>query len=89
MRVVVSLSNSMTLMYDGVRGFILNEEIRRITSGEGNASALSVRGRSESKIGKTRSRRRSTRRGKKKLQEVTCYQCGCKGHNKPDCKYYK
>lgn len=36
---VVSLSNNPNLTFDGVRGSILNEEIRRKTSGEGNASA--------------------------------------------------
>ena len=77
---VVSLSNSVTLTYDGVCGSIFNEEIRRITRSEGNASALSVCGRFESKTGNTGSRRRSTSRDKKKHKEVTCYQCGRKGH---------
>ena len=42
---VVSLSNSPNLTFDGVRGSILNEEIRRKASGEGGSSANMVRGR--------------------------------------------
>ena len=42
---VVSLSNSPNLTFDGVRGSILNEEIRRKASGEGGNSANMVRGR--------------------------------------------
>ncbi|KAH7288390.1 hypothetical protein KP509_31G025000 [Ceratopteris richardii] len=68
---VVSLSNSPSLTFDGVRGSILNEEIRRKASGEGSGSA---------------NRKRSKSKGK---AEVTCYQCGRKGHKKPDCRYYK
>ncbi|MCO5596801.1 hypothetical protein L7F22_050871 [Adiantum nelumboides] len=46
---VVSLSNNPNLTFDGVRGSILNEEIRRKASGEGGSSANMVRGRTEKK----------------------------------------
>ncbi|KAH7439944.1 hypothetical protein KP509_04G083400 [Ceratopteris richardii] len=82
---VVSLSNSPSLTFDGVRGSILNEEIRRKASGEGSGSANVARGRTEKKSGNVQ-RNRSKSKGK---AEVTCYQCGRKGHKKPDCRYYK
>ena len=45
---VVSLSNSPNLTYDGVHGSILNEEIRRKSSGgEGGNFAYNARGRSQ------------------------------------------
>ncbi|MCO5608620.1 hypothetical protein L7F22_062833 [Adiantum nelumboides] len=46
---VVSLSNNPNLTFDGVRGSILNEEIRRKASGEGGSSANMVRDRTEKK----------------------------------------
>ncbi|KAH7302046.1 hypothetical protein KP509_23G053800 [Ceratopteris richardii] len=82
---VVSLSNSPSLTFDGVRGSILNEEIRRKASGEGSGSANVARGRTEKKSGNVQ-RNRSKSKGK---AEVTCYQCGRKGHKKPDCRFYK
>ena len=83
---VVSLTNNPNLTFDGVRGSILNEEIRRSTSGENRTSANVVRGRSEKK-GKGEQRKRS--KSKDKHVEITCYQCGQKGHKKPDCRYCK
>ena len=80
---VVSLSNN--LMFDGIRGSILNEEIKRKASGEGSASANVTRGRTEKKS-ETVWQNRSKSKGK---AEVTCYQCGGKGRKKPDCRYYK
>ncbi|KAH7297375.1 hypothetical protein KP509_26G066900 [Ceratopteris richardii] len=82
---VVSLSNSPSLTFDGVRGSILNEEIRRKASGEGSGSANVARGRTKKKSGNVQ-RNRSKSKGK---AEVTCYQCGRKGHKKPDCRFYK
>ncbi|KAH7416413.1 hypothetical protein KP509_14G090400 [Ceratopteris richardii] len=82
---VVSLSNSPNLTFDAIRGSILNEEIRRKASGEGSGSANVARGRTEKKSGNVQ-RYRSKSKGK---AEVTCYQCGRKGHKKPDCRYYK
>ena len=82
---VVSLSNNPNLTFDGVRGSILNEEIRRKASGEDSGSTNVARGRTEKKSGNAQ-RNRSKSKGK---GDVTCYQCGRKGHKKPDCRYYK
>jgi len=60
---VVSLSNNPNLTFDGVRGSILNEEIRRKASGEGSTSAHMVRGRSKKK-GNAEQRNRSKSKGK-------------------------
>lgn len=84
---VVSLSNSPTLTYDGVRGSILNEEIRRKSSGESSSSAYNARGRSQKRdIG---SRTQSRSKSKTKDKDVICYQCGRKGHKKPNCRHFK
>lgn len=84
---VVSLSNSSSLTYDGVRGSILNEEIRRKSSGESGSSAYNARGRSQKRDAGNRTQNRS--KSKTKDKDVTCYQCGRKGHKKPDCRYFK
>ena len=73
---VVSLSNNPNLRFDVLRGSMLNEQIRRKASGEG---------RTEKKSENVQ-RNRSKSKGK---AEVTCYQCGRKGHKKSDCTYYK
>ncbi|KAH7302750.1 hypothetical protein KP509_23G085600 [Ceratopteris richardii] len=90
---VVSLSNNPNLTFDGVRGSILNEEIKRKASGEDGTSANMIRGRSKKKGSYSeRGKRRSKERGsssKKQDSDVTCYQCGRKGHKKPDCPFYK
>ncbi|MCO5570696.1 hypothetical protein L7F22_024423 [Adiantum nelumboides] len=46
---VVPLSNNPNLTFDGVKGSILNEEIRRKASEEGGSSANMVRGRTKKK----------------------------------------
>ena len=66
----MSLSNNPNLTFDGVRGSILNEEIKRKVSGENNSSANVVRGRPEKK-GNVEQRKRSKSRGKQ--VEITCY----------------
>ena len=90
---VVSLSNSPNLTFDGVRGSILNEEIKRKASGEGGSSANMVRGRTDKRSNYAhRNKSKSQERGnssKVKSNDVTCYQCGRKGHKKPDFRYYK
>ncbi|KAH7438914.1 hypothetical protein KP509_04G036700 [Ceratopteris richardii] len=85
---VVSLSNNPHLTFDGVRGSILNEEIRRKSSGENSGSAYNVRGRTLKKPN-TGNKPRNRSKRKEKQQDVSCYQCGRKGHKKPDCRYYK
>ncbi|MCO5560027.1 hypothetical protein L7F22_013633 [Adiantum nelumboides] len=61
---VVSLSNNPNLTFDGVRGSILNEEIRRKASGEGGSSANMVRGRTKKKNAYAqRSKSKSKERG--------------------------
>ncbi|KAH7422992.1 hypothetical protein KP509_12G034600 [Ceratopteris richardii] len=90
---VVSLSNNPNLTFDGVRGSILNEEIRRKAGGEGGSSTNMVRGRTDKRSNNAqRKKSKSRERGncsKGKSNDVTCYQCGSKGHKKPDCRYYK
>ena len=81
---VVSLSNSASLTFDGVRGAILDEEIHQKASGESSSSANITRGRAATK---NASMQRS--RSKSKGKEITCFQCGRKGHKKPDCRFYK
>ena len=85
---VVSLSNNPNLTYDGVRGSILNEEIRRKSSGSGSNSAYNVRGRDD-KRSHNANRQRNRSKSREKQQDVTCFQCGRKGHKKPDCRYFK
>ena len=77
------------MTFDGVRGFILNEEIRRKSSGEGSGSAYNIRGRYDKRNPNVGQRNRSKSRGKGKQQDITCYHCGRKGHKKPDCRYWK
>ncbi|MCO5605309.1 hypothetical protein L7F22_059491 [Adiantum nelumboides] len=61
---VVSLSNNPNLTFNGVRGSILNEKIRRKASGEGGSSANMVRGRTENKNAYAqRSKSKSKERG--------------------------
>ena len=83
---VVSLSNNPNLTFDGIKGSILNEEIRRKASGEGSGSANVAQARTEKKSDNVQ---RNKCKSKGTAAEVTCYQCGSKGHKKPDCKYYK
>ena len=64
---VVSLLNNPNLTFDGVRGSILNEEIRRKTSGEGNSTTM-VKGRTSKKRGDNLQRRRSKNKGKGKAK---------------------
>ena len=85
---VVSVSNNPNLTFDGVRGSILNEEIRRKDSGETGGSANMARGRTNKK-GAYAQKNKSRSKSREKQVEVTCYQCGRKGHKKPDCRYYK
>ena len=80
---VASLSNNAALTFDGVRGSILNEGIRRKASGESSGAAYHVRGRSNKKEN-SENRGKSRSKSKGKSQDVTCYQCGRKGHKKPD-----
>ena len=82
---VVSQSKNPNLTFDGERGSILNEEIRRKTSGEGIGLNNVTRGIIE-KQSETVQRNKNKRKGK---AEVTCNQCCRKGHKKPDCRYYK
>ncbi|MCO5576745.1 hypothetical protein L7F22_030563 [Adiantum nelumboides] len=81
-------TNNAALTYDGVRGSILNEEIRRKSSGEGSGTAYHVRGRTE-KRNHVANKGKSRSKSKGKSQDITCYQCGRKGHKKPDCRFYK
>ena len=60
---MVSLSNNPILTFDGVRGSILNEEIRRKASGEGGSSANMVRGRTDK-------RSNNAHRNKSKSKEI-------------------
>ena len=85
---VVALSNSPNLNFDGVWGSILNEEIKRKSSGEGSGSAYNIRGRYDNRNPNIGQRNRSKGREKGKKQDITCYQCGSKGHKKPDCRYF-
>ena len=83
---VVSISNNRNFTFDGVRSFILNEKIRRKASGEVSGSANVAQARTEKKSDNVQ---RNKCKSKGTAAEVTCYQCGSKGHKKPDCKYYK
>ena len=74
---VVSLSNNSNLTYNGLRGSILNEEIKRADNEEGTKVNV-VRGRGDkrnanSRRNKSKSKEEpSTSKGK---NDVTCYQC--------------
>ena len=71
-----------------MRSSILNEEIMRNSSGKGSGSAYNIRGRYDNKNTNVRQRHRSMSRGKGKQQDITCYQCGHKGHKKLDGRLY-
>ena len=71
---VVSLPNSASLTFDGVRGAILNEEIRQKASGKSSSSANITRRRAVTK-NVLMQRSRSKSNGK----EITCFQCDRKG----------
>ena len=77
---VVSLSNNPNLTFDGVRGSILNEEIRRKENGETGGSANMARGRTSKKGAygqRNKNKSKSRERGnvsKGKTGDVTCYQ---------------
>ncbi|KAH7420572.1 hypothetical protein KP509_13G012700 [Ceratopteris richardii] len=90
---IVSSSNNPNLTFDGVRGSILNEEIRSKEGGEGDSSATMVRGKTDKRSNnaqRNKSKRRERGNNRKgKSNDVTCYQCGTKGHKKHDCRYYK
>ena len=47
-----------------------------------------ARGRTNKK-GAYAQKNKSRSKSRDKHVEVTCYQCGRKGHKKPDCRYYK
>ena len=51
--------------------------------------AYNIRRRYDNRNLNVGQRNRSKSRGKGKQQDITCYQCGRKGHKKPDCRYYK
>ncbi|MCO5575629.1 hypothetical protein L7F22_029431 [Adiantum nelumboides] len=68
-------------------GSFLNEEIRRKSSEEGGSSAYNARGGNQTPDAGNRTQNRS--KSKTKDKDVTCYQCGRKGHKKPDCRYFK
>ena len=70
---VVSLSNSPNLTFDGVWGSILNEEIRKKSRGEGSGSAYNLRGRYDDMNLNVGQRNRRKSRGKGKQQDITCY----------------
>ncbi|KAH7431388.1 hypothetical protein KP509_08G045900 [Ceratopteris richardii] len=60
---------------------------------KGGSSANMVRGRTDKRSNNAqRNKSKSRERGngsKGKNNDATCYQCGGKGHKKPDCRYYK
>ena len=63
---VVSLSSNASLTFDGVRGAILNEEIRQKASGDSSSSANITRGRAATKSVSVQ-RSRSKSKGKRNL----------------------
>ena len=77
------------MTFDGLRGSILNEEIKRKSSGEGSGLAYNIRGKYYDRNSNVAQRNISKTRGKGKQQDITCYQCGRKGHEKLDCRYLK
>ena len=75
---IVALSNNPNLTFDGVGGSTLNKEIRRKASGEGSGSTNVAKGIIEKKS-ENILRNKNKTKGK---AEMTCYQCGRKGHKK-------
>uniref|UniRef100_A0A8C0U946 CCHC-type domain-containing protein n=1 Tax=Cyanistes caeruleus TaxID=156563 RepID=A0A8C0U946_CYACU len=79
---------SEKLKFDEIRDVVLSESIRKREVGESSGNALSVdrRGRSKSKGQNQRGRSKSKNRGKSpNRSNVTCWNCGEKGHFRTNC----
>ncbi|VFR02734.1 unnamed protein product [Cuscuta campestris] len=90
--VVAAISSSRgseKLRFDEIRDVVLSESIRKREMGDSSGSALSVdrRGRSKSKGQHQHGRSKSKNRGKSpNTSNISCWNCGDKGHFKADCK---
>ena len=76
------------LKFDEIRDVVLSESIRKREVGDSSGSALSVdrRGRSKTKGQNQHSRSKSKNRGKYlNRSNVTCWNCGEKGHFRTNC----
>ncbi|VFR00719.1 unnamed protein product [Cuscuta campestris] len=90
--VVAAISSSRgseKLRFDEIRDVVLSESIRKREMGDSSGSALSVdqKGRSKFKGQHQHGRSKSKNRGKSpNRSNITCWNCGDKGHFKADCK---
>lgn len=88
---VVSLSNSApdgVVSMNQVTSSLLNEEIRRKSSGSSHSHALVTENRGRSKSRQPQNRDKS--RGKSKAKkDISCYHCGKSGHIKRECRKLK
>ncbi|VFQ62075.1 unnamed protein product [Cuscuta campestris] len=90
--VVAAISSSRgseKLKFDEIHDVVLSESIRKREMGDSSGSALSVdrRGRSKFKGQHQHGRSKSKNRGKSpNRSNITCWNCGDKGHFKADCK---
>ena len=75
-------------MFDEIRDVVLSESIHKREVGDSSGSALSVdqRGRSKTKGQNQHGRSKSKKRGKSlNRSNVTCWNCGEKGHFRTNC----
>ncbi|KAL9251963.1 hypothetical protein AKJ16_DCAP18802 [Drosera capensis] len=83
---LASRSGTMKLTFNGIRDFILNEDIRRKNLGETSGSLLStdsIGRKSEKEQSSGRGRSKSKKRGQSKpRKDITCWSCQKKGYFK-------
>ena len=75
------------LTFEGIRDFILGEDIRRRSSGESSSALLSTEGRGRRKeMGNRRGRSKSRKRSQSKpRKDIQCWNCNEYGHFRNQC----
>ncbi|KAJ0494593.1 putative RNA-directed DNA polymerase [Helianthus annuus] len=88
---ISSSSGTTKLTFEGIRDFILGEDIRRKSTGESSSSLLSTEGRGRKKErgsnrGRSKSRgKRGNSKPRKERQDIKCWNCNENGHFRSQC----